>query len=101
MTFLRNPEVLVQGKVEAESGWTHNRIPARIAELVNRLQDKRPSVEPPLGSRMIHSDALTRCVRTVIADIRVSAVHAGKRVDREPGSPCRNASYLPSASHGI
>src|SRR5258708_22110338 len=101
MTFLGHPKVLVQGKVEAESGWTNNRIPARIAELVNRLQDKRPSIEPSLGSRMIHSDALAGSVRAVIADIRVSSVDTGKRVDREPGSPGRNASYLPSARHAL
>src|SRR6266850_1197653 len=101
MTFLGDPEILVQGKVEAESGWTQNRIAARVAELVNRLQDKRASVEPSLSSRMIHAFALAGRVRTVIADIRVGAVHAGKRVYREPGSPGRNASHLPSAGYGI
>src|ERR1700730_72567 len=101
MTFLRDSEILVQRKVEAESGWTNNRIPARIAELVNRLQDKRPRVEPSLGSGMIHAFALASSVRTFIADICVSAVHPGKRVYREPGSPGCNASHLPSAGDSI
>jgi len=100
MTFLGDPEILVQGKVEAESGWTQNRIPAGVAELVNRLQDKRASVEPSLSSRMIHAFALAGRVRTVIADIRVSAVTPANGL---PGtrSPGGNASHLPSAGDSI
>ena len=97
VTFLGDSEVFVQGKVEAESGWTHNRIPARIAELVNRLQDKRPGIEPSLGSRMIQPYALAGRVGTIIADVRVSAVDAVKRIYREAGSPSGNTSHLPSA----
>jgi len=97
MTFLRDSEVLVQSKVEAESGWTHNRVPSRIPELINRLQHKCRSVEPLFGSRMIQSCALAGRIRTVIADIRISAVHAGKRIYREAGSPSGNTSHLPSA----
>src|SRR6266550_8116015 len=101
MTFLRDSEVLVQRKVKTESGWTHNRIPARVAELVYRLQDKRRGVEPLLRSRCIQSCALAGRVRTVISDIRVSAIHASRRIYREPSSPGCNASHLPSPRNGI
>ena len=101
MALLRHPESLLQSAVYAEPGRAENRVPARIAELINRLQDKRRRIEPSLRRCMIHALALARRVGTVISDVRIGAVYAGSRVDRESGAPSGNTAELPSAGDRI
>src|SRR5215472_9738036 len=94
-------KILVRGEVPVEAARTQHRIPARIAELVDRLQDKCPGVEPLVRGRMFESNGLAGRVGTVIGDVGVGAIHAVSRVDRKTGSPCDDRTELPATRDAV
>jgi len=95
VTFDGQAEILLQRGIQKKAGRAGDGIAPGITKLKIWLQNIGSDIEPFCRRRVAKSNRLAASVGTVITDVGVGAVYAGRWIDVEARTPCGNTAELP------